>query len=683
MKQLERWRKERALISYLERRTIASLTQRGLDWVDFTLALSIEVMNKCGKPTSKATKMKVLYDKYDDDRYKLEDKKRYCPLCEVNGSDDLTDHLFNCCPADEAQRITNLAIAKFDNTPLSDITLQHPNSKSFKAELRLMLLSQHSCRIGRFNSSHRNKLINTMGSMTDTYSKHLHRDLVKLVGIFAAATFELVELRNSTRASTLALGSPEQLRTEAGSVWVQVPPKKHNTGTVGKQASPAANPIKRLWDAYKSKNNNPFSVLADDTSGVSRNDDEDDSSIEPTTELPAAHKPLLNSVKNSRGTNEYAATNAEEYKVQNEITITIDTPGHIQLAKIQQGDTLDGHIHLENDSYYHKYLVTDPEQVYTTRITPSNRAAPEGCVSSLYIPDGATVIARPSYPPMPISPKRLIQAHRFTNNLRWAFYGWREVRGDGNCYYRAIYFAVMERAIGLQEFSSSLLLGIYTKFVEIEDTLLSTYSEQNIEHYRQLMEDLREQRSMFDSVMDFEDYLITNPGIEIAYICVMRSIMGRILLNHETTISPEQLELIKQFYGYTDENIETLWAEKIWSEQISPLGMEADGPLVQLHAIPTFLSVGCQLYSLSENGTQGTKNELFYPLINISIILIGGHYDITYYRIFGNNTNVFENLGEKDPVNQLPHPPPVYNSDGSSQSNDYEDPSLGYAEHPD
>ena len=75
--------------------------------------------------------------------------------------------------------------------------------------------------------------------------------------------------------------------------------------------------------------------------------------------------------------------------------------------------------------------------------------------------------------------------------------------------------------------------------------------------------------------------------------------------------------------------------------------------------------------------------ELKALLINISIILIGGHYDITYYRIFGNNTNVFENLGEKDPVNQLPHPPPVYNSDGSSQSNDYEDPSLGYAEHPD
>ena len=77
--------------------------------------------------------MKVLYDKYDDDRYKSEDKKRYCPLCKVNGSDDLTDHLFNCCPSEEAQRLTNLAIGKFDTTPLSDITLQHPSSHSFGA----------------------------------------------------------------------------------------------------------------------------------------------------------------------------------------------------------------------------------------------------------------------------------------------------------------------------------------------------------------------------------------------------------------------------------------------------------------------------------------------------------------------------------------------------------------------
>ena len=99
-------------------------------------------------------------------------------------------------------------------------------------------------------------------------------------------------------------------------------------------------------------------------------------------------------------------------------------------------------------------------------------------VSAVGIPDLATVIVRPSYPPTPILPKRLIQSHKHFNTLRRSCYGWREVRGDGNCYYRAIYFSIMERVIGRQEFASTLLLEMHTKFEEIEDTLLATYSEQ-------------------------------------------------------------------------------------------------------------------------------------------------------------------------------------------------------------
>jgi len=200
IKQLERLRKDRELVHYLEKRTLASAGQRGLDWVDFTLALSIEVMEKCGTPTSKVTRMKVLYDKYDDDRYKAAEKKRHCPLCTISGSEDLTDHLFNCCPAEEAQRISNLAIEKYDKTPLSNITLQHSNADTFKKKLRQMLLAQHSCRIGKFNSSQRSVLLAAMGKMTENYVKHLHRDLVKLTGIFTRATIDLVELRNNARA---------------------------------------------------------------------------------------------------------------------------------------------------------------------------------------------------------------------------------------------------------------------------------------------------------------------------------------------------------------------------------------------------------------------------------------------------------------------------------------------------
>ena len=242
--------------------------------------------------------MKVLYDKYDDDRYKLEEKKRYCPLCTVIGNDDLTDHLFNCCPASEAQRISNLAIAKFDNTPLSYITLQHSNAEFFKNKLRLMLISEHSCRIGRFNSGHREALINIMRSMTDNYAKHLHRDLVQLVGIFTAATFELIELRNCTRASLGPAELPGRTTPEAETVWIQVQPKNRKMRMQDKKAALVTNTIKRLWDAHEASRNS-FNALVDQN---------------------------CNGSQDANGDGLGTAFNIEEYKVTN-ITLVISIPG--------------------------------------------------------------------------------------------------------------------------------------------------------------------------------------------------------------------------------------------------------------------------------------------------------------------------------------------------------------------
>ena len=298
----------------------------------------------------------------------------------------------------------------------------------------------------------------------------------------------------------------------------------------------------------------------------------------------------------------------------------------------------------------------------------------------------ATVITRPSYPPSPISPKRLILSHKLHGKLRWSCYGWREVRGDGNCYYRAIYFSIMERAIGHQEYASEILSYLFDKFKEVEGILLGTYSGQ-IDDYRQLMKDLREQGNMFESVMSFEDYLIANPRIEIAYICIMKSIIGRVLLTHDTDISSEQIETIKQFYGYTD--TDPLWSRKIWTEHIAPLGLDADGPLVQLSSIPTFLSIRCQLVTISQHGAQALDNEhelMINPCIHIAILLYGVHYDIIYQRRFGNDPKVFEDLEEADPVIKYFSHSPVYPTDSSSPTQseyDSEDISHGYAEPPD
>ncbi len=68
------------------------------------------------------------------------------------------------------------------------------------------------------------------------------------------------------------------------------------------------------------------------------------------------------------------------------------------------------------------------------------------------------------------------------------------------------------------------------------------------------MEEIEDQDQMYRSVMRFENYLITNPGIDIAYICIMKSIMGKVLLTRESSIHMEHFKLIKQSYGYTKDD---------------------------------------------------------------------------------------------------------------------------------
>ena len=245
-----------------------------------------------------------------------------------------------------------------------------------------------------------------MGNMTGKYVKHLQRDLVKLVGIFTLATLELVKLRNCARAPLKPAGSLSQLRPGPETLWIQKSSKSRKM-----KAAPITNTIKRLWDALK-PSNNPFNALAEHPYNDSQgNEDEDDLDIFPM---------------------------AEEYKLESDTTLVISTPGFRQLAFLQQGEDLDAHVPSDNGSPHYKYLVIDEKQMYTAKITPSNRPTPEGCVSSLDIPASATVIARPSYPPSPISPKRLIRSHKLWKTLRWGCYGWREVRGDGNLHKKTV-----------------------------------------------------------------------------------------------------------------------------------------------------------------------------------------------------------------------------------------------------
>jgi hypothetical protein len=61
---------------------------------------------------------------------------------------------------------------------------------------------------------------------------------------------------------------------------------------------------------------------------------------------------------------------------------------------------------------------------------------------------------------------------------------------------------------------------LYNRFKCVEGTALVTYSASIIADYTQLMDDLNQEREMYDCVAQFEDYLIVDSGIEIIYLCI-------------------------------------------------------------------------------------------------------------------------------------------------------------------
>ena len=151
--------------------------------------------------------------------------------------------------------------------------------------------------------------------MGDSFTRNLQQDFVKLMRIFTRATFELVTLRNSSRAPPEPGKLFTSQRSNEGSVWIQISPKKLRIAqSKNKDATPAIYPIKRLWDALK-PSSNPFDALYEEYRDASHN-------CGPNT--------------------------TEKYRVQSGITIEIDITCAQSSITIHQGDDLDGHIQARN-----------------------------------------------------------------------------------------------------------------------------------------------------------------------------------------------------------------------------------------------------------------------------------------------------------------------------------------------
>ena len=255
----------------VDRETVST---RGIKWTEMTTALSAKIFSKTGLSLNSTTK--IMFDKYDDDRYKTDEHIRGCPLCNTSGATiahiDSTGHLF-CCQNPEAQAIAQRAINEFDRTPftreLCDVFPEVAiNLKRLLRDLALQDTGSASkVRIGLFQQQQQNKINKLVSQIPPTFLKAVHDNIVRHLCILAKATGALVALRNSKRPKK-KISVPQQQGTTDG-IWITMPGR---VNTAGPTSTATATPYYR----------NPYSLEGEESS------DPDEDSFQPYCRLTSS-----------------------------------------------------------------------------------------------------------------------------------------------------------------------------------------------------------------------------------------------------------------------------------------------------------------------------------------------------------------------------------------------------------
>ena len=142
----------------------------------------------------------TLYDLYDDDLNKTEDRLSFCSLC--NEQKDITAHLFSCTNPVAVQVVQEAWKELQLLPPGQALSEMNPSAAAdLKVKLAEIFKEDSFARIGLFSRGHQDQLIQMLGE--DRIGKKVVREaraeIVNRVAIMAAATIDLIYLRNNCK----------------------------------------------------------------------------------------------------------------------------------------------------------------------------------------------------------------------------------------------------------------------------------------------------------------------------------------------------------------------------------------------------------------------------------------------------------------------------------------------------
>jgi len=229
---------------------------------------------------------------------------------------------------------------------------------------------------------------------------------------------------------------------------------------------------------------------------------------------------------------------------------------------------------------------------------------------------------------------------QFTNNvileklvkLETRYPYWRRCRGDGNCYYRALGFAYIEKIIAAGE-SRFDQTGLVLLLSRLDDTvpLLQTIDFPASDSLSLIQEACQSLKTFYISMIGNKDY-------DAALVWCMRALIGTYMLEHaKDDFNGIPLELALSALGH--ETVQSLvkndvmvWGTEAESlvQTVSPFALsnKLSIRMIQLDSIENTNAE----YTLRNDEENANTLELDDEQTEITLLFKPGHYDILYRK---------------------------------------------------
>lgn len=235
--------------------------------------------------------------------------------------------------------------------------------------------------------------------------------------------------------------------------------------------------------------------------------------------------------------------------------------------------------------------------------------------------------------------------------LSKAYCGWRPIRGDGNCYYRAVIYGVLENAVlsPSKGRRRHVFTELYSMFYSLE---FDSYGDDNDEHARRCHGETLEylqaaadgKQAISWDRLEFE--YLTDPHLDLSMIRCCRKLISDYIINN-SDLDVNGITLADAILcTYSDVSDLSAYCK----QYIDRMGVDAEGPVIDLGLLfQLFHTKGCTVYldrredvDVTMLSSAPVPSPSSSPPLDcwgqIYLLLRPGHYDLLYP-----NTHILNN----------------------------------------